>query len=694
MDKRLNILIVDDDEVDRMTVRRAIQSAAINSNFDEATDAHSALSAMREKTYDCVFLDYFLPDSDGLAVLERARTAGILSPIVMLTGHGDERLAVKLMRSGASDYLPKAQLSPEVLAHSITLVTRLYRLELERLRAEEALKESNDRIVNILESISDAFFAVDVSGRVTYLNRQAELLLKSSRETLIGKPIWEQLEYFEPWFRHAVEKTLSEGVPSSLEGYYVSQSSWLEVQIYPVKGGISVYFRDISERKRNEERLKYMAHYDALTGLPNRTLLTDRLIQALPRLSWRNRVVAVLFCDLDRFKIVNDTLGHDVGDQLLIEVAERMKSCVREGDTVARLGGDEFVIILTDVAKPDDVNRVAQKIISSTAEPLMLEGHEVYVTASIGISISPADGEIPEILLKQADIAMYRAKQQGKNNYQLYSPSMNNKAMARLTLESAMRHALERDEFQLYYQPLLNFETHQITGAEALVRWCHPEMGVISPADFLPLAEETGLIIPIGERLLQMACTQTLAWRQAGYDNMRIAFNLSDRQFKDAHFTRLVEQTLRLTGLPGEALELELTEDIIMHGASQAVEQMNTLCAMGIRLAIDDFGTGYSSLGHLKNFPIHTLKIDRSFVNEITHDQNNAAIVEAIMAMAHKLKLNVVAEGVETQEQFDCLKAMGANEMQGYFFSRPIPAADYTKLLAEHSAQPQGRLQR
>lgn len=688
MDKRLNILIVDDDEVDRMTVRRAIQSALINANFEEAKDAHSALDAMRRKTYDCVFLDYFLPDSDGLAVLERARMAGILSPIVMLTGHGDERLAVKLMRSGASDYLPKAQLSPEVLAHSISLVTRLHRLEMERRRAEEALKESNDRIVNILESISDAFFAVDMSGRVTYLNRQAEQLLKSSRDNLIGKPIWEQLENFEPWFRHAVEKTLSEGVPGSLEGYYVSQSIWLEVQIYPVKGGISVYFRDISERKRNEERLKYMAHYDALTGLPNRTLLTDRLIQALPRLAWRKRVVAVMFCDLDRFKIVNDTLGHDVGDQLLIEVAERLKCCVREGDTVARLGGDEFVIILTDVAKPEDVNQIAQKIISCTSEPVMLEGHEVYVTASIGISISPADGETPEVLLKQADIAMYRAKQQGKNNYQLYSPSMNTKAMVRLTLESAMRHALERDEFQLYYQPLLDFETNQITGAEALVRWCHPEMGIISPADFLPLAEETGLIIPIGERLLHMACTQTLAWRQAGYD-MRIAFNLSDRQFKHTHFTQLVEQTLRNTGLPGEALELELTEDIIMHGASQALEQMNMLCAMGIRLAIDDFGTGYSSLGHLKNFPIHTLKIDRSFVNEITHDQNNAAIVEAILAMAHKLKLNVVAEGVETQEQFDCLKVMGANEMQGYFFSRPIPAADYTKLLATHYARPQ-----
>jgi diguanylate cyclase (GGDEF)-like protein len=440
---------------------------------------------------------------------------------------------------------------------------------------------------------------------------------------------------------------------------------------------------DMTERKQAEERLSYLASCDSLTNLPNRILFYDRLNQVLSRAPWSKRLVGVLFLDLDRFKIINDTLGHNVGDELLKAVAERLKGCVRAGDTVARLGGDEFTVILDDVAKEQDVTKIAQKILDALSKPYRIEGHELFTTTSIGISLYPHDGETAETLLKNADIAMYRAKEQGKNNFQHYSSAMNAKASERLSLENGLRHALEGEELRLLYQPQLDLKSGQIIGMEALVRWQHPEMGLLSPAKFIPVAEETGLIIPMGEWVLRTACAQNRAWQTAGYASMRIAVNFSARQFQQQNMIKMVSRVLQETGLAPHFLELELTESIIMKNAENTIATLYQLHEMGLEISIDDFGTGYSSLSYLRRFPINRLKVDQSFVRDIAKDPINAEIVNAIITMAHSLKIKVIAESVETAEQLRILRSLECDEMQGYILSPPLSPQEATKLLAE-----------
>ncbi len=685
MDNKLNILVIDDDDVDRMSVRRFLKTAGFKLAITEASDGKQGLEILKESAFDCAFLDYFLPDSNGLEILKAARADGIETPIIMLTGHGDVRLAVEMMQAGATDYLPKGEMSAENLSHSLNHAIKVYKLEQERAEAIAELTESNKRIVNILESISDAFFALDEKGCTTYINQQAERILQANRDALLGNNLVENLPSIASWFKEAMEKALIEKASVSCEGEYELLSIWLEVQIYPGNDGISVYFRDITKRKKSEEYLSHLANYDALTDLPNRVLLMDRLTQALTRAPWHKRSVAVLFCDLDRFKIINDTLGHNVGDHLLKTIASRFQESIRAGDTVSRLGGDEFVILLTDLAKPEDVGKITQKIIDRISDPLMLEGHEVFVTASIGISIFPDDGGDPNVLLKQADVAMYCAKDKGKNNYQMYSPELEAQTADRLTLESALRRSFERDELRVHYQPQIDIQTNIIIGVEALVRWEHPERGMISPADFLPIAEETGLIATIDEWVLKTACEQNVQWRKLGLPPIRVAVNLSDQIFHKNNLVKLVRKILTETNLAADGLELELTEAVVMSDVEHSLKILNQLREMGIQLAIDDFGTGYSSLGYLKHYPIHTVKIDRSFVNDITTDSNDAAIVEAIIAMSHKLKLNVLAEGVETDEQQNYLIKSECDFMQGFLFSRPLAADDFTELLKGQS---------
>ncbi len=685
MEENLSILIIDDDDVDRMSVRRFLKSAGFALSVTEADDGSSGLELLKQQIFDCAFLDYFLPDSDGLSILKQAREAGIHTPIIMLTGHGDERLAVEMMQAGASDYLPKGQMSADSLSHALNSAMRMHQLEQEHARAEAELNASNKRIVDILESISDAFFALDEEWRFTYLNQQAERLLQAKRESLLKHDLNEMLPNLADWFKEAMEKAMLEKTAVTGEGRYELLGKWLEAQVYPGNEGISVYFRDITERKQAEERLNYLANYDALTDLPNRVLLIDRLEQALTRAPWHDRSVAVLFCDLDRFKVVNDTLGHNVGDQLLKTVASRFNDCLRSGDTVARLGGDEFVMLLSDMAKPDDICKIAQKIIDRISKPLILEGHEVFVTASIGISLFPDDGRDANALLKHADIAMYRAKEKGKNNFQLYSRALDARTADRLTLESALRRGLEKGELCAYFQPQVDLKTNKIIGAEALIRWQHPEMGLVSPADFLPIAEETGLIAAIDQWILHCACEQNKHWRDIGLPAMRVAVNMSDRLFHQPDLEHIIADILEQTGLPADGLELELTEAVVMHDVEQALKTLNALREMGIKLSIDDFGTGYSSLSYLKRYPIHTVKVDRSFVRDITTDPGDAAIIEAIIAMSHKLKLNVVAEGVETTEQQAFLLQQHCDVMQGFLFSRPLPASEFIELVNSHT---------
>ena len=435
------------------------------------------------------------------------------------------------------------------------------------------------------------------------------------------------------------------------------------------------------ERKQAEERLRYLSTHDTLTQLPNRTLFSDRLGQSMAKSRRDGGVVAVLYVDLDRFKIINDTLGHAAGDLMLTTVSKRLTTCVREGDTVARIGGDEFVIVLTDLAHTQDIARIAKAVLDAFSNPFSLAGRELFTTASIGIALFPEDGDNPETLLENADTAMYRAKERGRNNYQYYSAVMHTAALIRLEMETGLRGAIGRNELTLHYQLLADLSSLQISGIEALLRWQRNGEAYFPPAEFIPLAEETGLVVPIGEWVLQTACAQNRAWRDLGLPLVRIAVNLSPIQIQQKNFVQMVQGALDAHGLPADSLELEITEGAMMQDVERAIPMLQHLHEMGIRIAVDDFGTGYSSLNYLRRFAIDTLKIDRSFVRDITTDADDAAIVRAIVTLAHSLDLTVVAEGVETLEQLHYLQALGCNKIQGYLFSRPIAADEMTALL-------------
>lgn len=447
------------------------------------------------------------------------------------------------------------------------------------------------------------------------------------------------------------------------------------------------------ERRQSEERLAYLAHYDTLTGLPSRALFLDRLGHAMVKAERNGQMMALMFLDLDRFKAINDTLGHGAGDALLKDVAQRLKACVRDEDTVARLGGDEFTVILEQISHVDDASIVAKKIIDSIALPLFLNGHEAFVTASIGITVYPLDNVDMDELIKNADAAMYRAKEEGKNSYEFYTKEMNSRTLERMAIENELRHALERNEFVLHYQPKVDMKSGQILSMEALLRWEHPSRGTVMPDEFIPFLEETGMITPVGEWVLRTACAQNKAWQDAGFGPLRVAVNLSARQFQQNDIVKCVSDALRETGLGADFLELEVTESMLMKNPESAIKALQEIKAMGVvRINIDDFGTGYSSLNYLKRFPISTVKIDRSFVNGIPDDDEDIAITRAVIAMAHSLGLNVVAEGVENVKQRAFLLKGKCDEIQGYLFSPPLPAAEFVQLLSDNQMKGNRRL--
>lgn len=444
---------------------------------------------------------------------------------------------------------------------------------------------------------------------------------------------------------------------------------------------IGIQIGQFCQRKQAEERIQYLAYYDGLTGLPNRSLFSQRLNHALTQARRSKKNLSVLFVDLDRFKNINDTLGHEAGDYLLQEMAKRFKTCLRESDTVARLGGDEFVILLEDIADSKYAASVAQKIIGTAQSPFTINAGDYQVTASVGISIYPEDGEDDQTLMKHADIAMYLAKDQGKNNYQFYSTQIDVHSFERLALESSLRRALERREFSLHYQAKVDLHSGCVTGMEALLRWVHPDLGMVSPALFMPLAEETGVIVPIGRWVLNTVCVQNKAWQEQGLPSLCVSVNLSARQFNDEGLLRDVARALKDSGLAPNLLELEITESMVMYNPDQAVKLLTEMRAMGISIAIDDFGIGYSSLSQLKRFPVNTIKIDGSFIKDLMSNKEDAAITAAIIAMGTNLHLNVIAEGVETDAQVGFLQDHQCNEMQGYYFSKPIPADEFAQLL-------------
>ncbi len=468
-------------------------------------------------------------------------------------------------------------------------------------------------------------------------------------------------------------------------GFLTGEARPRDQHLMDIVSGVAAQLGLAIQRKHADARVHYLVHFDRLTGLPNRTLFADRLQQAVIEAARHQRLVGVVFVDLDRFKNINDSLGHAVGDQLVKDVAVRLSAAVREGDTVARLSGDEFALVLADMAQADDAARLARKILNVFVQPFHSGGHEIFITASLGITLYPIDDKEVTGLLRNADVAMYRAKESGRNTYQFYSADMTSRAAENLTLENDLRHAIERDELILHYQPLVESQTGRMLGVEALVRWAHGKRGLISPMQFIPLAEESGLIVPVGEWVLRKACAQCQAWRRNGYPDMRIAVNLSARQFREGLDITVIG-ILQEVGLDPSALELELTEGVIMQSSHETLTVMQRLADRGVTFSIDDFGTGYSNLSYLKRFPVDILKVDRSFVKDIPGDLDDSAIADAIITMAHSLGMKVIAEGVETEQQSAFMRSHGCDAMQGYYFSKPVSAEDISVLLQrEHS---------
>ena len=468
---------------------------------------------------------------------------------------------------------------------------------------------------------------------------------------------------------------------------------WNELSIAPVRdesNHVTTHFvsiiNDVTERITYEQQLEYHATHDTLTGLVNRNLLNDRIDQAILRAKHSERLVGVMLLDLDRFKLINDGFGHIPADNLLKAVATRLAHCVRDTDTVARLGGDEFVVVLGGIDDADSVASVAAKIMRNLTLPLSIEGKEVFVTASVGIAMYPRDGDHGENLLRNADVAMYRVKEHGRNNFRFYAPEMSHMALDRLDMEGNLRRALERDEI-VFFSRSSRWQA-AASSAEALVRWNHPRIGMIHPPEFIPLAEETGLIIPLGERVLRLACQQIAAWQTASLPPLKVSLNISARQFRQENLPELLQRVLAETGIAAEALEFELTESMVMHDVENAIAMLRELKQIGVTLALDDFGTGYSSLAYLKRFPIDVLKIDRSFVRDIDREADDAAIAHAVIAMAHSLGLQVTAEGVENEAQLALLRQYGCNDFQGYLFSQPVPAEEFSLLLQDGRSLP------
>jgi diguanylate cyclase (GGDEF)-like protein/PAS domain S-box-containing protein len=691
------ILIIDDDPVARLFVRSALEPAGMV--VTEAAGGPDSLAMFETISPDLVVLDIMMPGMVGYLTCSRIRSLprGKRIPILIVTGLDDAQSIAQAYEHGATDFINKP-VNPTILCHHVRYMLRTSNVLHALVRSESRL-ELAQRIARIgnwdwtpatnrftmsnelcrLAGIRPQEFAGTFEAFLQLVHPDDRLMVNGALEKLVGKHIPCDID-------HRIVLPNGGDFTVHLQAEGVKEEGTRELTVIGTA-------QDITERKQAERAIHRLAYYDSLTGLANRVLFKDRLSNALAYAERHHQYLATLFIDLDRFKIINDTLGHTVGDLLLTHVAERLSESVRQSDSVgrhadheqahalARLGGDEFTILLTALPHPEDAGRIARRILEALTRPFSIEGHEIFVSASIGISIFPSDGSTVEALLKNADSAMYHAKEQGRNNCQFYSSGLNAAAAERLDLESDLRRALEREEFVVFYQPKLNIHTRQILGAEALVRWQHPKRGLVPPGVFLNAAIDTGLIRPMDEWVLREACRQVRAWQQGGLPAIAVSVNVSHSLFHGRTLPATVADALRDSGLSPSQLELELTESIAMRDVEASVTMLEGLRAMGVRLSIDDFGTGYSSLSYLQRFPLSRLKIDQSFVRDLPTNENNAKITRAIIAMAHSLNLSVLAEGVETDAQLVRLRDEGCDEVQGYLFSRPVCAADFEALL-------------
>lgn len=689
----LRCLLVDDNPDDRILATRALQLEFPGMQVEFVTDMEGFMRRIEADNLDLVITDYQLRWSDGLVILRKVKAALPECPVIMFTGTGSEEIAVEAMQAGLDDYVLKAPRHYALLPMRVrSILARAGQRQLLQA-AENALRESESRLRAIIDTEPECVKIIGADGRLQFMNASGLMMLEAdSAEQVLGKKLIDMLvpEYRRS-FRDLVRKVLA-GNKGILEFEIIGfkgHRRWLETHAVPLvsesDGSTSLLSitRDITERKHHEAQLLHLATHDSLTGLPNRALYTDRLEVAILEAQRHARLVAAMYLNLDRFKTINDTLGHEVGNALLQAVAERLEKRIRDDDTLARPGGDEFALVFTDIAQLDDVSELTQKILHSFKAPFRIDGHELFLTASIGIAVYPDDDLTPGGLLKNATIALNRSKDMGGDTYQFYTAEMNAKALQHLLLDNALHHALARGELQLYYQPQVDLATGQVCGMEALLRWQHPELGMISPAEFIPLAEKTGLIGPIGEWVLRTACAQNKAWQLPDRPALPIAVNLSGRQFAQHNLAQTITQILAQTGLTPDLLELEITESTLIQDLQASIAMLHELNALGIAISIDDFGTGYSSLSYLKRFPINAIKIDQSFVRDIHTDPNDAAIVSAIIAMARSLGMKTIAEGVETTEQLTFLRSRECDLMQGYYFSRPVPAEVITQMLNE-----------
>ncbi|PID44640.1 MAG: two-component system response regulator [Proteobacteria bacterium] len=709
---KAKILIVDDEP-------RSIQSletllAAYNYTVVSALGGVSACKKLQNQNFDLVLLDLNMPDKNGHEVMEFMARNNIDTATIVVSGESAFSTVSRALRLGAWDYLKKPY-DPEELIATAENALRQKRLKDAHRLMQQRLKRSEELHRYLVNHSPDIVFMLDQDGRFTFLNSKVESQLGYTKADLIGQHYLaivdgkdkDKADYYfhvdppPPGTKDNNNAIFNHDAIRNFEIYLSlaggNGSRCYEITIFPIqrkvnglkrdeqhpgrhhKSGIFIGLygtaRDVTEKKEAERYITYQAYHDLLTRLPNRELFKERLKLSIAQAKRNKTRLAVMFLDLDRFKVVNDTLGHAMGDRLLQEVSDRLGHCLRDGDTLSRFGGDEFTLLLPSISTREDARQVSRKIIQTIKEPFTLGEHEVFVGISIGISIFPETGLTVEELIQNSDAAMYHVKTGGKNGYQFFVNSMKNRSSNRLKKERDLRSALENNEFNVYYQPQVNTKTGDIIGVEALVRWHHPERGIIYPAEFLSLAEETGLIIDISEWVLVTACREVREWIKNGHEYIRLAVNLSPKQFEHPRFVRQLIRQLKLTDFPARNLEIEISENIIMNDLEHIIRKLNALNEYGISIAIDDFGTGYSSLSYIHKLPLHTLKVDQSFVKDLQNQVGKPCIVNAIIAMAQGLRLNIIAEGVETAEQLDYLKKIGCHEIQGFYFAKAEPAS-------------------
>jgi diguanylate cyclase (GGDEF)-like protein/PAS domain S-box-containing protein len=638
---------------------------------------------------DAVIVDISRADGAGMDTFEQVLRASQRTPILILAAERDEGSARVAVQGGAQDYLLKERLDSYSLPKALRVV-------IERASTVEALFEEKERAQVTLNSIGDAVLSTDLACKITYLNAVAERLTGWSQDDARGRPLMEVFRIIDAASRKPAKNPMALAIasnkivaltPNCVLVRRDGSVAAIEDSAAPIHdrsgkvSGAVMVFRDVTKARAQSEHMEYLAQHDILTGLANRVLLSDRISQAIALARRHDQKLAVLFLDIDRFKHINDSLGHDAGDRLLQSVSHRLLHCVRKSDTVSRQGGDEFVVLLPELAAAHDAAILTDKIVLALGAPHYLGSDELRLTVSAGIAIYPDDGADAETLLRNADFAMYHAKENGRNNYQFFRAEQNDRAIEHRAVDNGLRLALERHEFVLHYQPTIHLATRVISGVEALLRWRHPQRGLVGPEDFVPYAEESGAIVPIGRWVLGEACRQARVWQDTCLPSMRIAVNVSPVELRDPGFVAGVRSILAATGLEAQYLELELTETVLVQDLASTTAVLEALRDMGVQLALDDFGTGFSSLSHLKRFPIDMLKIDQSFVRDLATGPGDASIVGAVISMAESLNLQVVAEGVETPEQFELLKEQGCPEAQGFFFSHPVVAEDVTQLL-------------